>query len=67
MTTQYERFQQVTDEIYDGCTTEQKLGVYIQHHPAAVVPFLLELIELLYTLNDLNPVEDPPNDTARQD
>lgn len=52
MTTQYERFHEVTDEIYDGCTTEQKLGVYIQHHPAAIVPFLLELILELHPEKD---------------
>jgi len=42
---QHQAFHDVTDETYDGCTREQKLGVYIQHHPAAVVPFLLELLE----------------------
>lgn len=60
--TQYERFVELTDKTYDGCTTEQKLGVYIQHHPAAVVPFLLELIL------ELHPEpKDPTDDTARQD
>lgn len=59
--TQYEQFHQVTDEIYDGCTTEQKLSVYVQHHPAAVVPFLLELIL------ELHPEEDPTNDDTDTD
>ena len=63
MTTQYEQFRELVDKTYDGCTTEQKLGVYIQHHPAAVVPFLLELILELYP----EPVEDPTDDTAGQD
>ena len=53
MATQYERFRELTDETYDGCTDEQKLGVYVQHYPAAVVPFLLEL------LTKLDLVEEP--------
>ena len=63
MTTQYEHFIELTDELYDGCTTEQKLGVYIQHHPSAIVPFLLELILELHP----EPEEDPTDDTARPD
>lgn len=63
MTSQLERFKKVTDVTYDGCTTEQKLSVYVQHHPAAVVPFLLEL------LTELQPklVEDNRDDHQRED
>jgi hypothetical protein len=62
MKTQYEQFVKLTDELYSKCTTEQKLGVYISHHPAAVVPFLLELIL------ELHPEpQDPTDDTAGQD
>lgn len=49
---QYEAFLQLSDELYSGCTTEQKLSVYIQHRPANVVPFLLELILELHPENE---------------
>lgn len=41
---QFESFKALTDELYPECTLEQKLGVYLQHHPARAVYFLLELI-----------------------
>ena len=52
--TQYQDFLDLTDELYPDCTTEQKLGVYIQHHPARVIAFLLELILELHP----EPVEE---------
>ncbi len=60
--THYEKFRELADKTYEGCTTEQKLGVYVQHHPSAVVPFLLELISELYP-EDV----EADDDTARTD
>lgn len=41
----HQDFIDLTDEFYPDCTREQKLSVYFQHRPAAVVPFMLELLE----------------------
>lgn len=57
--TEYTKFRELTDELYPECTLEQKLGVYVQHRPAAVVPFLLELIL------ELHPESDPNDDAAK--
>jgi hypothetical protein len=59
----YQDFQDLTDELYPECTTEQKLGVYIQHRPGAVVPFLLELILELHP--DPDPADDKTPDPDR--
>lgn len=56
--TEYEKFVKLTNELYEGCTLEQKLTVYFQHRPAAVVPFMLELFDLLDLLERTHPVED---------
>lgn len=53
--TEYQKFRELVDEQYDGCTLEQKLTLYLQHRPAAAVPFLLELVL------ELHPVEDKDN------
>lgn len=69
--TQYQRFRELTDELYPDCTLEQQLGVYVQHKPAAVVPFLLELITALEAQSalELHPEqsEDPTNDDQPSD
>jgi len=53
----YRAFLDLTDELYADCTIEQKLSVFVQHKPHAVVPFLLELIL------EIHPELDPANDT----
>ena len=61
--TQYLHFVKLTDEFYPLCTTEQKLSVYVQHHPSAVVPFLLELIlELHPEMKDPDDDDSKPSD-----
>lgn len=42
--TNYDHFKELTDDLYTYCTIEQKLGLYIQHHPNRAVGFLLELL-----------------------
>lgn len=54
--TQYTRYRELTDELYPDCTTEQKLIVYVQHRPAAVVPLLLEM------MLELHPEKDPDDE-----
>lgn len=41
---QYAAFIVLTDELYEHCTLLEKMNVYVQHVPAAIVPFLVELI-----------------------
>ena len=60
--TQYDEFVELTDKTYDGCTREQKLTVYFQHRPAAVVPFVLELLEQ----TNPEPKKDPTDADAER-
>lgn len=41
----YIDFVALTTEQYEHCTLEEKLSVYVQHRPNAIVGFLQELIE----------------------
>lgn len=45
---QYAAFTLLVDKQYSHCTLEEKLTVYLQHHPIRAVPFLKELILELY-------------------
>lgn len=40
----YRDFVDLTDELYRYCTLTEKLRVYVQHRPGAVVPLLEQLI-----------------------
>lgn len=55
--TQHQKFITLTDELYAKCTREQKLTVYFQHRPAAVVPFVLELLERTHPIEDKNDAD----------
>lgn len=48
----YHDFAKLTTEQYEHCTLEEKLSVYVQHRPACIVPFLLELIEEVSRLKE---------------
>ena len=54
MATQYEQFRELTDGQYDGCSDKQKIALYLQHRPAAAVPFLLELMLELSLVEEQN-------------
>ena len=41
----YIDFVTLTTELYEHCTLNEKLTVYVQHRPNGVVGFLQELIE----------------------
>lgn len=41
----YKDFVLLTNLLYTHCTLEEKMAVYVQHKPASVVPFLVELVE----------------------
>lgn len=41
----YVDFVSLTTELYEHCTLNEKLTVYVQHRPNGVVGFLQELIE----------------------
>jgi hypothetical protein len=45
---EFESFEALTEELYTDCTREQKVGLYLQHHPLRAVPFILELLELTH-------------------
>ncbi len=47
-TDQYEAFAKFARESYEGCTLEQKLQMYLNHHPIRTVAFLLELVLTIY-------------------
>lgn len=40
----YTHFIALTSKQYKHCTLREKLTVYVQHHPNAIVPFLEELV-----------------------
>lgn len=77
--TEYARFRELVEELYPECTLEQQLGVYVQHRPASVVPFLLELIRRIGKLEgqladsanmilELHPdTKDPDDQTTDTD
>jgi hypothetical protein len=59
--TEYSKFRKLTDKLYPYCTTEQKLGLYIQHRPGAVVPLLLEMVLELHPEKN-HEQQDPKSD-----
>ncbi len=42
---QLQHFLELVKERYPGCTREQQLIVYLQHHPNRAVPLLKELLD----------------------
>jgi hypothetical protein len=43
----FELFVTFANERYPGCTLEEKLSMYLNHHPVRAVPLLLELLRAL--------------------
>lgn len=48
MTDQYKAFRDLVEDQYRYCTLTEQLGVYVQHRPGSVVPFLEQLIRELH-------------------
>jgi hypothetical protein len=59
-TAHYQLFLTFAKERYEGCTLQQKLEMYLSHHPARAVALLRELI-LAHYYTDWNE-EDLTND-----
>lgn len=49
---QYAAFIVLTDERYEHCTLLEKMSVYVQHVPASIVPFLVEMIDEVERLRE---------------
>lgn len=61
-TAHYELFRRFAADHYPGCTLEQKLEMYLSHHPVRAVGLLRELI-LAHYYTDWTE-EDPKDDRA---
>lgn len=67
-TEHYDLFREFARTKYEGCTLEQKLQMYLNHHPIRAVPLLAELIVETHRVDWLKKPEEKPGDSyARTD